>query len=181
MDQALKTMLENIKKNSGKPVEHWVSVVQQSGLEKHGEKLKLLKEKHGFTHGFANTIVMMSKKDYIKPGDNTDILIENQYKGKESLRPIYYELIKKISKFGKDLEIAPKKSYVSLRRKKQFALIVPATKTRIDLGLALKGDAANGRLETYNAMCSHRVRLESEKDFDKDVKTWMKEACSRSG
>ncbi|MEL6529302.1 MAG: DUF5655 domain-containing protein [Pseudomonadota bacterium] len=74
----------------------------------------------------------------------------------------------------------PKKQ-ASLRRKKQFALIAPATKTRIDLGLALKGDEPQGRLENYNAMCSHRVRLESASDFDAEVQTWMKEAYSRSG
>ena len=70
---------------------------------------------------------------------------------------------------------------MSLRRKKQFALVTPATKTRIDLGLALKGDEPAGRLEAYNAMCSHRVRLESSAAFDGEVKAWMKEAYSRSG
>jgi len=70
---------------------------------------------------------------------------------------------------------------VSLRRKKQFALITPATKTRIDLGLALKGEEAAGRLETYNAMCSHRVRIESSTDIDDQVRSWITEAYSRAG
>ena len=82
---------------------------------------------------------------------------------------------------GSDVEIAPKKASVSLRRKKQFALITPATKTRIDLGIALKGFEPTARLEAYNAMCSHRVRLESADDFDEEAKDWLREAYSRSG
>ena len=68
-----------------------------------------------------------------------------------------------------------------MRRKKQFALITPATKTRVDLGIALKGDEPTDRLEKYNAMCSHRVRLETVKDIDKEVKDWIREAYKRAG
>ena len=109
-------------------------------------------------------------------------LVSAQYSGaKEALRPLHDAIVAFAQSLGDDVEIAPKKASVSLRRKKQFALITPATKTRIDLGLALKGDEPVGRLESYNAMCSHRVRLESESDFDEDVKGWMREAYSRSG
>ena len=82
---------------------------------------------------------------------------------------------------GKDVEVAPKKSYVSLRRNKQFALVQPSTKTRVDLGINLKGEAATGKLEesgSFNAMVSHRVRLEKPADVDKQVKTWLKKAYS---
>ena len=70
---------------------------------------------------------------------------------------------------------------MSLRRKKQFALITPSTKTSVDLGLALKGDEPAGRLEKGDAMCSHRVRLQSAEEFDAEVQAWMSEAYSRSG
>lgn len=68
-----------------------------------------------------------------------------------------------------------------IRRKKQFALITPATKIRIGPDLALKGEEPSGRLESYNAMYSHRVRLESVPDLNKEVKDWMKEAYDRAG
>jgi hypothetical protein len=85
----------------------------------------------------------------------------------------------KVEKFGDDLEISPKKTYVSLRRKKQFAILQPSTATRFDVGLNIKGAPPAGRLEasgSWNAMVTHRVRLESVKDVDKDLIAWLKKA-----
>ena len=79
---------------------------------------------------------------------------------------------------GTDVELSPKKAYVSLRRNKQFALIQPSTATRLDLGLNLKGVEPAGKLEasgSFNAMCSHRIRFTSTADIDDKVKTgWRK-------
>ncbi len=176
-EDQLATMLANVPEKTGKTLDEWLALIRASGLEKHGEIMKLLKSEHGVTHGFANLIVSKSKET----GEEID-LVAAQYSGaKAGLRPLYEEIVKFAESLGSDVELAPKKASVSLRRKKQFALITPATKTRIDLGLALKGDEPAGRLENYNAMCSHRVRLESADDFDDEVKGWMKEAYSRSG
>jgi len=176
-EDQLATMLANIPEKTGKPLADWIGIIQKSGLEKHGAILKLLKEEHGISHGFANLIASKSRET----GEEVD-LVAAQYAGpKEALRPLYEEIVAFAKGLGDDVEIAPKKASVSLRRKKQFALITPATKTRIDLGVALKGDEPAGRLEAYNAMCSHCVRLESGVDFDDEVKNWVREAYSRSG
>ncbi len=176
-EEQLATMLANIPEKTGKPLDEWIAIIRASGLEKHGEIMKLLKGEHGVSHGFANLIVSKAKET----GEEVD-LVAAQYSGaKADLRPLYEEIVKFAQSLGSDIEVAPKKASVSLRRKKQFALVTPATKTRIDLGLALKGDAPHGRLETYNAMCSHRVRIENSADFDDELKGWMKEAYARSG
>ncbi|WP_298302488.1 DUF4287 domain-containing protein [uncultured Erythrobacter sp.] len=176
-DDQLATMLKNIPEKTGKPLSDWIKLIASTGHEKHGAILKFLKEEHGVSHGFANLIASKSRET----GEEVD-LVAAQYSGpKEALRLLYEEIVSFSEGLGSDVEIAPKKASVSLRRKKQFALITPATKTRIDLGLALKGEEPAGRLETYNAMCSHRIRLESAADFDDEVKRWMKEAYSRSG
>ena len=176
-EKQLATMLANIPDKTGKTLEEWKVVVAKAGYEKHGMILKLLKTEHGVTHGFANLIAAkcLASEESVDP-------VASQYEGaKEGLKPIYDTIIKYAKSLGGDIEIAPKKTSVSLRRKKQFALIVPATKTRIDLGLALKGEVPNERLETYNAMCSHRVRLESVDNFDDEVKSWIKLAYDKSG
>lgn len=178
-DEQLATMLANIPDKTGKPLAEWIKLIKATDLEKHGQIVKFLKTEHGVTHGFANLI---SAKARETGGAAETDLVSAQYSGaKANLRPLYEMISVYALTLGSDVDIAPKKTSVSLRRKKQFALITPATKTRIDLGLALKGEAAAGRLETYNAMCSHRVRLETEADFDVEVKTWMKLAYDRAG
>ncbi|MEO1246406.1 MAG: DUF4287 domain-containing protein [Pseudomonadota bacterium] len=177
-DKQLATMLANLPEKTGKPLAEWLQLLAKSGLGKHGEIVKHLKTEHGVTHGFANLIAAKA----LEGGEGEADLVAAQYAGpKAKLRPLHDEIVKFAQSLGPDLEIAPKKASVSLRRKKQFALITPATRTRIDLGLALKGKPAAGRLESYNAMCSHRVRLESTADFDKSVKAWMREAYGKAG
>ena len=104
-------------------------------------------------------------------------------KGKEGLKPIYEALKAVWDGFG-EVEEAPKKAYVSLRRKKQFAIVQPSTKTRVDLGLNIKGKEPEGKLEaagSWNAMCSHRVRLGAVEDVTEEVKGWMREAFEGAG
>lgn len=176
-EDQLATMLANIPEKTGKPLADWIRIIRQSGHDKHGAILKFLKEEHGVSHGFANLIASKARET----DDEVD-LVASQYSGaKTDLRPLYEEIVAYAKSLGSDVEIAPKKASVSLRRKKQFALVTPATKTRIDLGVALKGEEPTNRLETYNAMCSHRIRLETVSDFDDEAKLWVKEAYSRSG
>jgi hypothetical protein len=107
-------------------------------------------------------------------------MVAAQYAGaKTALQPIYDAVIATVRRFGGDVEIAPKKAYVSLRRSKQFAIVQPSTATRVDVGINLKGQAATDRLEnsgSFNAMVSHRVRLSSPADVDAELKGWLRKA-----
>lgn len=185
-DQHAKTMIANMKEKTGKTLEQWVKIGKASKLEKHGQLVKHLKDEHGMTHGFANLVALtIFNPDVVKPSDATaDQLVEAQYAGpKSDLRPIYDALIKAVTKFGKDVEVAPKKSYVSLRRSKQFALIQPSTKTRVDVGINLKGEPPTDRLEnsgSFNSMVSHRVRLDDPKQVDKQLIAWLKDAYTKA-
>ena len=138
MDKAAQTMIENLYKNTGKTLEQWIETVKNENFVKHGEIIKFLKETHGLTHGFANLIAHKAKGSDAASADNPEDLITKQYEGKEHLKPIYDKLMSAIKTFGDDVEIAPKKTYVSVRRKKQFALLNPATKTRFEIGINLK-------------------------------------------
>lgn len=184
IDKALQTQITNIEKSTGKKIDQWIKIVNKSGFEKHGELVKFLKEKHDFTHGNANMVVHYAKKSHAGAVENTDDLITEQYKGKENLKKWYDKIMKEVNKFGKDIEIAPKKAYVSLRRKKQFAIIQPSTKERLDLGLNIKGIEPSGVVEDgkkWNAMCTHRIRIEDEKMITKDLISWVKQAYEQAG
>ncbi len=47
----------SIEKTYGKPIVHWMDVLQQAGPRKHMELVSLLKTTHGFGHGHANALV----------------------------------------------------------------------------------------------------------------------------
>ncbi|SIQ95984.1 DUF4287 domain-containing protein [Pontibacter lucknowensis] len=179
MDKAAQTMIDNLEKNTGKSLEEWIQIVQSTGLQKHGEIVKFLKNDHGFTHGFANMVALKAKGSDAGSAENPEDLVEKQYKGKEQLLPIYEALVAQLKQFGDEVELAPKNAYVSVRSKKQFALIQPSTKTRLDVGINLRGREAEGRLEnsgSFNAMCSHRVRLQNAEEIDTDLIGWLKAA-----
>lgn len=184
MDQAGKTMIENLHKNTGKTIEEWIGIVKGEQLDKHGEIIKFLKEKHGFTHGFANMVSIMARGTAADMADDKDALVDNQYKGKEHFRPVYERLMKSILEFGEDVEVAPKNAYVSLRRKKQFAILNPATRTRFEIGINLKGQAPEGKLQEItakNSMCSHKIDLAGADDIDAEVMDWLRKAYESAG
>lgn len=183
MDKATQTMIENLHKNTGKTLEQWIDIVKTQNFAKHGEIVKYLKEQHEFTHGFANLVAHKAKETDAGSSKNQEGLIASQYKGKEHFKPIYDKLIAEIQTFGNDIEIAPKNAYVSLRRKKQFATLNPATKTRFEIGINLKGQEPKGKLEPErpNAMCSHKINLTDIKDIEKEVIDWIKIAYENAG
>jgi hypothetical protein len=180
MDKALQTMINNMPEKTGKSLDEWKKVLSTKQFEKHSQSVNFLKKEHGVTHGFANTIVTLFKNDKEGPTD----LVEDQYTGKESLLPIYESLIKLVKTFGSDVTITPKKTSVSIIRKNQFALIKPATKTRIDLGIKIKDKPLSGRLEgsgPFGTMCTHRVKLSETNEVDQELKSWLQEAYDKAG
>jgi hypothetical protein len=175
----MESMIRTLKEKTGKTIEQWVALAKKSGAAKHGEVVQHLKSEHGLTHGYANLVAHQTFQSAAIHADGGD-LIAAQYAGKKAgLRPVYDALIEKINAFGGDIEIAPKKAYVSLRRKKQFAILQPSTADRLDVGINLKDAPATGRLEasgSWNAMVSHRVRVASKADVNAELVGWLKKA-----
>ena len=178
-DQA-RTMIANLKEKTGRSLEEWLDLLRGRQGDKHGQIVKTLKADHGVTHGCANLIAHSLRAGPVT-GRTTgaDDLVAAQYEGKESLRPIYEAIVTFVSSLGDDVEIAPKKSYVSLRRGRQFGLVQASTKSRVDLGLRLDGVDPEERLEvsgSFNSMVSHRVRLTGLDGFDARVRGWLEAA-----
>lgn len=182
-EEMASAMIANMQEKTGKTLPEWITIAQSCGAQKHGAIVKHLKSEHGMTHGFANLVAHKTLKSDAGSADNAD-LVAAQYSGpKAGLRPIYDAVLKVVTGLGGDVEVAPKKAYVSLRRNKQFALIQPSTKTRVDLGINLKGVPATDRLEasgSFNAMVTHRVRLSESGDVDEQVGSWLKQAYSNA-
>jgi len=109
--------------------------------------------------------------------------LDEIYSGpKANLRPIHDKLMSAINQFG-DFEIAPKKGYVSLRRKRQFAMLGPATNTRFELGINIKDLDTDERLveQPAGSMCNYKVRLTEPDQIDETVVNWLRMAYEKAG
>ncbi len=183
--EQLDSMIKNLSEKTGKSMEQWLAIVKPMKFAKHGEIMKFLKEDQGVSHGYANLIALTAMGSVIAPDEGeAEDLVQAQYAGAMSgLKPIYDALIKAIQSFGSDVEVAPKKAYVSVRRSKQFTILQPSTATRLDVGLNLKGEKSTDRLEasgSFNAMVSHRVRVSKAEEVDKQLIGWLKQAYEKA-
>ncbi|MES2880634.1 MAG: DUF5655 domain-containing protein [Bacteroidota bacterium] len=175
--------IKNLKEKTGKPLAYWTGIVNSSKLEKHGELVNMLKENYKLGHGNANLIVHHAKQSHATVAGDDDLVAE-QYKDKEALKKCYDKIMAEVKGFGSDVEVSPKKAYVSLRRKKQFAIIQPSTKTRLDVGLNLKNLPPTNHLEaagSWNSMCTHRVKIENENAIDATLMGYIKQAYEQAG
>jgi hypothetical protein len=183
VEQAVATFERNIVAQTGASVEQWVERARAKGFAKHGEIMAWLKAEHALGHGHANHIA----KRVLAPSAEAagDDGIGHLFEGpKAALRPLYDALAATMTALGPDVELAPKKANVSVRRAKQFALLQPSTAIRLDLGLILKGVAPTDRLEasgTFNAMFTHRVRLSAAGDLDPELERWIQAAYDAAG
>lgn len=179
-DQATLNMIKNLEEKTGRTLDQWMKLARSAGLEKHGEMVGWLKTKHALGHGYANLVVLKAREQASPGPAGSDDLVASWFAGEKiALRPLYDAVMAAVKELGGDVELAPKKTYMSVRRSKQFACVHPSTKTRLDLGLQLKGVKPVGRLEaagSWNAMVSHRVRLETPAQFDREVRQWLKAA-----
>lgn len=179
VQDAIATMAKNIEAQTGRGVADWVVLARATGLTRHGEILKWLKTEHGLGHGYANFLALRTLEAG-GPAPAGDDPVDGLFTGpKAALHPLYDQLIETVNAFGPDVEVAPKKNNVSLRRAKQFGLLQPSTATRLDVGLILKDVAPTGRLEasgSFNAMFTHRVRVGAASDIDAELKAWLKQA-----
>ena len=185
VDKGLEAQIHNIEKQYGKSLSEWIALIKESGITKHTEIIAMLKSQYGMSHGSANRLALIARE-----ADAASIAraakaagsdpIDDMYSGKKAdLKPLYDKLMTPITAFGNDIEVAPKKGYVSLRRKKQFAMIQPTTTARIDVGLILKDATTTGRLESasgLNAMFTHRIRVSKINDVDEQLISWLKQA-----
>jgi hypothetical protein len=188
VDKALQTQLTNIQTRMGKSLDELRAVLQQSGLTKHSEIRAMFQRDLGLGYGDANMLAQVLR-DTPARGSNAaqaetpDDGVNALYAGaKADLRPIHDRLMAEIAQLG-TFEIAPKKGYLSLRRKKQFAMIGPATNTRVEVGLNMKGVDATTRLAEMpsGGMCNYKVKVTDVAEVDVELIAWITHAYESAG
>ena len=180
LDDAARTQIANIERSTGRSLAEWVALVRASGLQKHGEMVSMLKAHHGLGHGNANLIALRARADDDEPAD-AEAVIASHYTGdRAALRPLYDAVIAAVSGFGSDVELSPKKTYVSLRRRRQFGQVGPAGRDRLEVGLNLDLPLG-GRVEKASGMAPRRVRIGSPAELDEELIGWLRSAYQEAG
>jgi hypothetical protein len=188
LDQARETQLNNIQAKTGKSLAEVRKLIARSGLTKHGEIRQLLMEKLALGYGDANALAHFALasdgQSAAEAGSlSADAVLAGIYSGAQApLQPLHEKVMLAVKKFG-PFEAVPKKGYLSLRRKKQFAMIGPGTKGRLEVGLNAKALRASTRLVSMPAggMCQYKVFLTSAKEVDQELLGWLREAYDGSG
>jgi hypothetical protein len=177
--------LAGLKQKTGRTLEEWIKFIEKEGPATEKERRAWLKANHGLGMNYAGWIAEQSvgkgddgtPETYLKQADE---YVEKMYSGaKEHLRPIFDELITLGRSLGKDVKVCPCQTIVPLYRKHVFAQIKPTTRTRIDLGFALKDTKVPKRLIDTGGFAkkdriTHRIEIASLKDIDAEVKKWLK-------
>ena len=186
LDKAIETQLKNIETKTGKSRNTLQAMLLQTGLTKHGELRTHAQSAFGLGHGDANALVHFacaSSGNFAAEGKSGDTVLDEIYTGpKAVLRPIHEALLAQLLELG-EFEIAPKKGYVSLRRKKQFAMLGPATNTRVEVGINHKTLPGTERLVAQPAggMCTHKVKLTDASEVDDELLGWIRSAYESAG
>ena len=188
LDQARETQLKNIQAKTGKSMAELTAMIQSSDLTKHGEIRDMLIRELGLGYGDASMLVHYAlqtdgQSAAQAKGASINEVVEEIYSGcKADLRPIHDRLMAEINQFG-EFEVVPKKGYVSLRRKRQFAMIGPATKTRVEVGLNSKILEATDRLIGMppGGMCQFKVNVTEVSQVDAELIAWIKQAYDGAG
>src|SRR4030065_548820 len=183
IERAKLTQLSNIQKKTGKTLDELTTLIQASGLTKHGEIRSMLIEKLGLTYGDAHNLALYALKADVQlaakeKGLSTSQVLDEIYSGpKASLRPIHEKLMNTIQQFG-EFEIIPKKGTDSLRRKRQFAMLGPATNTRFELGINITSLEPDERLieQPAGSMCNFKVKIVDIRQVDETVLRWVRKA-----
>jgi hypothetical protein len=180
--KALLTQLANIEKKTGRTIAQLREAIAASGKVAHAEVRTWLMETYGLGHGDANTVVHVARSAPADAASSADVLDEIYAGPKAHLRSVHDAVMAVVGRLG-ECEVAPKKGYVSLRRRKQFAMLGPKSRERVELGLNLKDDIGSARIvaQKPGGMCQFTVSLTTAGDVDAEIAAALTRAFQAAG
>jgi hypothetical protein len=172
--------LDNVKAKTGKSPDDFAKLVDQKGLDKHGDIVKWLKADFELGHGHATAVAaVLMKRDApaATPAEKLSALFSGR---KQRWQKPCEALIRQLQKLGSDFGVGAGGTYINLQRAgKKFGILQPSSGERLDIGIKLKGMPLENRFESagnWNAMVTHRVRIEDPSEIDREVVSVLKRA-----
>jgi hypothetical protein len=175
-------IVRNLPAKTGRTFEQWVALLKKEGPGTRKARVAWLKSQHQLGTVTAMFIAAEAEgRGIVSQYADEGALLDGMFSGaKSGLRPLYDELARIARKLGKDLDLTVCKTYVGVRRGRQFAMIKPTTRTKLDLCLVLPGVKPAGRLLKAGSIggerMTHRVEIAAKKEIDGEVKAWIKAA-----
>ena len=179
-DRGVQTQLKNIEATTGHTLDQLKVELDSMGDLKHGQKRTKLQERYGLSFVHAETLLLWHEAQSMPPSQS-DPLDSIYAGGKAHLRAVYEALVVRIAALG-PYEAVPKKGYVSLRLEKQFCMIGPTTKTRVDVGINAKTLEPNDRLRALPSgkLCQFEVSINELGQVDDQLLSWIEVARSEA-
>lgn len=183
-------IVEKLPAKTGRALDEWAGLLSEAGPSDNKERRSWLRDQHGLggttiglilNHAADKGAENLSPEAYLA---NAPKLVAAMYAGpKAHMLPIYKALIDVALSLGTDVKACPCKTIVPLYRTHVFAEIKPTTRTRLDLGLALKG-VEHAIPETVidtgglgrGDRITHRIPLAALDDITDEVRDWLDRA-----
>ncbi|MEW6323131.1 MAG: DUF5655 domain-containing protein [Acidobacteriota bacterium] len=190
-----RAVIDNLPAKTGRSLEGWIQLLRRDGPSDTAARRAWLKDvcKLGGT-----TAWMIVDRAEGRGAEDTDPkaylaaaagYVEAMYSGpRAGLRPMHDALLKGVRARHADVKVCPCQTIVPLYRTHVIAQIKPATKTRLDFGLALKGARGKlprrlvptGGLEKGDRI-THRIELTSPQQIDDELWKWFEVAHDLDG
>ncbi len=186
--QMAHSVIAQMKQKTGRSLDEWVRHVKQHSPTGEKERAAWLKREHGLGTNYASWIAAKSlgktdtdenEAEYLKHAQD---YVDKMFAGpKEHLHAIYDEILVFAKTLGPDIRISPCQTIVPIYRNHVIAQIKPTTRTRIDLGLALRDTKTPKRLIDTGGFAkkdriTHRIEISSMEEFGAEAKRWMRVA-----
>jgi hypothetical protein len=175
--------LDTIKEKTGKTPADFLVEAQAKGLLSDGVPagpvIAWLSEDYGLGRGHAMAIVQ-TLRDATQPKQSAAERLGERFSGdRAKWRGPFDELLIQVRAFGPGVTASATDTYISLLRKGKKFAIVQVTGERMDIGVKLKGAAPTARFEpagSWNAMVTHRLRINDPAAIDAEALDWLKRA-----
>ncbi len=156
-------IIRNLPSKTGKSLPEWIQILADSGLTGRTESIALLKSK-GLGYIQAQTIFthQCGRVDY------ENLQADDLFTDPTGME-LYQYLQDKITSLNGDVRIEPCKTYIPFYRKNQFAIVAPAGKGQLKLGLALPKNYQHPKLETAGSFGTTRVTRKTKLGSKEDI------------
>jgi len=179
-----KEFIDNLKDSTKKDLAAWLTEINSLGITKRNDIINSLKNDYGFGHMNASLLAGI----YLNGGKpvyaSTDDLLENQFAKAEAMRPLYDSVVNFVKQNFPGTTVLPKKTYVSILEKREFAAInIKPKELRIGFDLGdrpFDETVSKSKLTGPMPRISHMVVVTGKEQLNENMLSLLRESHGRT-